>query len=445
MRHTTNQLTSIESNRVGLRLLVILLAGVLMMGPVFVNGFAQQEVEPLNRFVQTQNAVAARIFREGRDSIGDEKWQEAEGKFRSFVANYPKEKNLDAALYWLAFALSKQEKFAQASAQLQRLVNDFPKSNWADDASALRVQIAPHLGDQRVIDDTLNKDDVEVKIVALESLFSSSPERGLAYVAEMMKPGSKANSRLKEAGIEMLRRYGGKQASALLLDVVRNQTDRELRAAAIHALGRAGDESVLPLLKDLAVNSTDEEISEAAVFAISRFDSEAARALLLELARGGKTVEARKHAIFWLSQNGDAAMDELMRIYASETDEEVKKQIIFALKRMGTPRSLAKLYEIARNTGDAAEVRKNALHWISQSGDKQALDFLIQMYDTEKDEDIRQQIIFALSRVGDKRAIQKMIDIAKRDSSVELRKQAIFWLGRTNDPEAQKFLEDLLK
>jgi len=135
----------------------------------------------------------------------------------------------------------------------------------------------------------------------------------------------------------------------------------------------------------------------------------------------------------------------LMRIYETETDVEVKKQIVFALKRMGTLRSLARLYEIARNTGEDAEVRKNALHWIGQSGDKQSLDFLLQMYDTEKDEEIKQQIIFALSRTNDKRAIQKLIDIARRDSSVELRKQAIFWLGRSNDPEAQKFLEDLLK
>lgn len=445
MRHRNNQLTSVESNRVRLRLLIILLAGVILTGPVFVNGLAQQDIEQLNRFVQTQNAAAARIFREGRDLIGDEEWPEAEGKFRSFVANYPKEKNVDAALYWLAFALAKQEKYSQANAQLQRLLNDFPKSNWADDASALRVQIAPHLGDQRVIDETLNEDDVEVKIVALESLFSSNPERGFAYVAEMMKPGSKASPRLKEAGIELLRRYGGRQASALLLDIIRNQTDQKLRVIAVHTLGRTGDESVLPLLKDLATTSTDNEMSEAAVFAISRFESEQARAMLLDLARNGKSVEVRKHAIFWVSQNGDEAMDELIRIYATDTNTEVKKQIVFALKRMGSPRALAKLYEIARSASEDVEVRKDALHWIGQSGDKLSINFLIEMYDTEKDEEAKQQIIFALSRTGDKRAIQKMIDIARRDSSVELRKQAIFWLGRSNDPDAQKFLEDLLK
>jgi HEAT repeat protein len=166
---------------------------------------------------------------------------------------------------------------------------------------------------------------------------------------------------------------------------------------------------------------------------------------LLDLARNGKSVEVRKDAIFWLSQHGDAAMDELMRIYATDNSTEVKKQIVFALKRMGSPRALSKLYEIARNANEDTEVRKDALHWIGQSGDKESVDFLLQMYDGERDEEVKQQIIFALSRTDDKRALRKMMDIARRDPSVEMRKQAIFWLGRSNDPEAQKFVEDLLK
>jgi HEAT repeat protein len=426
--------------------MTVILACVMLVGAFLVNGSAQQDLDKLNRFVQTQNAAAAKVFREGRDLIGDEDWKKAEGKFRSFVNLYPKDKNVDAALYWLAFTLTKQERYWEAEDELKHLLAEFPHSNWADDASALRAQIASHLGDQRVIEQTLNEDDVEVKIVALQSLFESNPERGLAYVAEMMKPGSKANPRLKEAGIELLRRYGGKQSASLLIDIIRNQTDPKLRVTAIQTLGRTGDESVLPLLKDLVNTSTDEEVGKAALFAISRFEGASAHALLLELARSGKSVEVRKEAIFWLGKDSsDSVLDELMKIYEADRDVEIKKQIVFALKRIGSPRSFSKLYEIARNASEDAEVRKNALHWIGQSGDKASLDFLLQMYDVEKDEEVKQQIIFALSRTGDKRAIRKLIDIARHDSSVELRKQAIFWLGRSNDPEARQFLEDILK
>ncbi|HEX8845037.1 MAG TPA: HEAT repeat domain-containing protein [Pyrinomonadaceae bacterium] len=443
MLHKNQKQLSIKRRRLSFRfaaLTVIALSGLLLAGVLFNSSFAQQE-DKLYSFAETQNPAAAKLFREGRDSIGEEDWKKAEGKFRSFVNLYPKDKNVDAALYWLAFALSKQGKSREADDQLRRLLANFPRSEWGDDATALRAQMNV---DQRAVAQALNEEDVEVKIVALQSLFESNTERGLAYVAEMMKPGSKASPRLKEAGIELLRRYGGKQAVSMLLDVIRNQTDSKLRATAIHTLGRTGDESVLPLLKDLAINSTDEEVAKAAIFAISRFDGEQSRAMLLEMARGGKSVEVRKDAIFWLSHHGDAALDDLMKIYAADRDANIRKQIVFVLKRIGSPRSLAKLYEIASG-GDDVEVRKDAFHWIGQSGDDKSLDFLIQTYDSDREEEIKKQIIFALSRTGDKRAIRKMIDIARRDPSVELRKQAIFWLGRSSDPEAQKFLEDLLK
>ena len=419
----------------------ILLAVLMLGGAFFKSSFAQQD-DKLNRFVDTQNAAAAQLFREGRDLIGDEDWKQAEGKFRRFITQYPKDKNVDAALYWLAFALSKQGKYGEADNQLKKLLAEFPRSDWADDATALRAQMNV---DPRVVNQALNEDDIEVKIVALQSLFESSPERGLAYVAEMMKPGSKANQRLKEAGIELVRRYGGKQAVPLLLDIIRNQPDAKLRALAVQTLGRTGDESVLPLLKDLAMNSTDDELGQAALFAISRFEGEQGRALLLELARTAKSTEVRKNAIFWLSGNAnEATVDDLMKIYSADRDAEIRKQIVFALKRVGSPQALAQLYEIARS-GDDVEVRKDALHWIGQSGDQKSLDFLVQMYDSEKNDEIKQQVIFAFSRANDKRAVRKLIDIARRDPNVELRKQAIFWLGRMDDPEARQFIEDLLK
>jgi TolA-binding protein len=66
-----------------------------------------QELDKLNRFVQTSGGSDAemKIFRDGRDLIGDEQWEKAATRFREYVNKYPKGKDKDAALYWLAFAL----------------------------------------------------------------------------------------------------------------------------------------------------------------------------------------------------------------------------------------------------------------------------------------------------------------------------------------------------
>ncbi len=415
---------------------------------------AAQDMEKLNRFVQTQNSseASAKVFRAGRDFIGDENWKGAAEQFKSFIESYPKDANVDAALYWLAFAEVKLEKYIEASGQLQRLLKKFPNSNWADDARTLQLQIDSHLGENKNIDRTLNPktrnendEDEEIKIVALEALFHSNPERGLAFVSNMLKPGSNASRHMKEAGIELIRRYGGAQTVPLLIEVIRNERDGELRKNAIETLGRTEDERAFDVLVEMVRTSTDDEVSNAAVFAISRFETAKARTVLFEMARGAKSTEVRKNAIFWLSRKADdAVLDELMKLYESEQDAEIKKQIVFALKRMDSPRSIAKLYEIASGKGDV-EVRKDAIHWIGQRGDEQAVEYLIKTYDSEADYEIKNQIIFALSRTNQKSALRKMMLIARQDKSVELRKQAVFWLGRSDDPEAAKFLEDILK
>lgn len=406
-----------------------------------------QDMDKLNRFVQMQNSSegSAKIFREGRDLIGEENWKFAADKFKTFVGTYPKDANLDAALYWLAFAEAKLERFADADGRLRELLKRFPRSNWADDARALQVQIAPNLGNNRQIDSGLTEGDEEIKIVALQSLFQSNPERGMAYVANMMKPGSTASARMKEAGIEMIRRYGGEQTIPLLIDIIRNDADREIKKNAIHALGRTGNERALDFLVETVRTSQDDELSKAVIFGISRFQNPKARLVLLDIARNGKSREVRKDAIFWLSKDDDEeTLNELMRLYGAEQDGEVKKQIVFALKRMGSPNAILKLYEIASSSAET-EVRKDALHWIGQRGDAQAVDYLIKAYDTDSNYEIKNQIIFALSRTNQKSAVRKLIDIARSDKSVELRKQAVFWLGRSDDPDAARFLEDLLK
>lgn len=449
------------------------LACVLLSGTKFIKA-SDQDLDKLNRFVQTQNSAqaSAKVFREGRDLIGDENWKGAADKFRGFITSYPKDQNVDAALYWLAFALKKQERYADADVQLNRLLKDFPRSKWMDDARSMRVEIAGYLGNQDSIDNVLDVDNVkdkdpkdlkdkankdakrqresrvsedeEIKIVALQSLCQSSPERCMAYVTNMFRAGANGSRHMKEAGLEMIRRYGGEQAVPLLIQIIRNETDSNLRGSAIHTLGRTGDERAFDVLVELVRNSTDDEVSKAAVFAISRFDGERAYRTLVEMARTAKSREVRKDAIFWLSNRGEAVLDELLTIFNNDQDTEIRKQIIFSLRRIGSPRAVAKLYEIASSHADV-EVRKDAIHWIGQRGDAQAVDYLIKTYDVETNHEVKNQIIFALTRSSQKSALRKLLDIARNDKSVELRKQAVFWLGRSNDPEAQRFLEELLK
>src|ERR1044071_2685585 len=87
-----------------------------------------QDLAKLNQFVQSGDSPAMLVFRQGRDMIEKEDWAGAAAKFEGYVAQYPKSKEADAALYWLAYAQKKQRRFQAAEENLAKLVKEVPRS-----------------------------------------------------------------------------------------------------------------------------------------------------------------------------------------------------------------------------------------------------------------------------------------------------------------------------
>ncbi|MEP7343080.1 MAG: HEAT repeat domain-containing protein [Acidobacteriota bacterium] len=405
-----------------------------------------QSLEKLNRFVQSAKASDAptQMFAQGRDLLQEREYGKAAERFQRFVNDYPRHKDIDAALYWLAYSLTKTERFAEADRQIERLFREHPKSNWADDARSLRVQIAGQVRDTRTITNELDNDNAEIKSIALQSMFQADPERASVIVADMLKPDSKANWRLKEAAVMLMAQHGGAKSTDTLLALARGGGDPKLQKTAIFWLSQSNDKRAFELLLELA-GSNNVEVARAALLPLAQHNDERAKQALLNAARNNQSTELRREAIFWLGQfGGDNVVDELLKIYADDKDTEVRKHVLFVLTQNKSPRAAEKLNEVARSGGDA-ELRKQAIFWIGQRGDEQSLQTLVQLYDSEKDDGIKDQLVFAFSQSHSKAALAKLMQIAKSDSSVEARKKAIFWLGQSKDPEARKFIEEILK
>src|ERR1044071_603494 len=100
-----------------------------------------QDLAKLNQFVQSGDSPAMLVFRQGRDLIEKEDWAGAAAKFEGYVAQYPKSKEADAALYWLAYAMKKQRRFQDAEATLERLMKEFPRSAWGGEARTMQIGI----------------------------------------------------------------------------------------------------------------------------------------------------------------------------------------------------------------------------------------------------------------------------------------------------------------
>ena len=464
-----------------------------------------QDLAKLNRMFQSPraNTASMQIFREGRDFIEAQNWQKAAEKFNDFITTYPKDKDLDAALYWYGYALQKQDRKAEAATPLIKLINRFPNSSWRREADALLVI----MGHKAEVEQALERDNCEIKMLALQSLFQADPERAIGLVTEALRANPGQCQGFQAAAVSMLGSHGGPKVVPLLLDIARTNPDMRLRLTAIKRLGDQHNEQVAEelvkiydadrtkeirnqVLRALVASRTQRgstkvlEIARASDDLASRqsairyigelkdsasleeliriYDADKtkeirfqvlralgerddARALvkLLEVARQGETPELRIEAIRRLGERR-MTIDDLLQLYSSETNLQIKQGLLRTFADNDDPRALAKLFEIARGT-DAVELRGYAIRQLGNKDDEQTVNQLVAMYDSEQNMQVRAALLRAFGDSKQKSAVRKLMTIARNDPSVDLRKAAVRYLGESKDPEALKFLEDLLK
>jgi HEAT repeat protein/outer membrane protein assembly factor BamD (BamD/ComL family) len=464
-----------------------------------------QDIAKLNRFMQNKgNTASMQIFREGRDFIEAANWQKAAEKFNDFITGYPKDKDLDAALYWYGYALQKQNRTDAAAVPLLRLINRFPNSSWRNDAQALLVV----MGRKAEVEQALQRDNCEIKMLALQSLFQADQERAIAIATDALRANPTQCPEFQAAAVSMLGSQGGARAVPILLDIARTNADPKLRLTAIKRLGdqhndQVNDEliklydadrtrevraqilralvesrtprgaaKVLEIARsgdDLAIRqyairyvaeledaaSLDElikiydadktrEIRSQILRALAQRNDPRARAKLLEVAKQGETPELRIEAIRRLGEHGRIALDDLLQLYSAETNLQIKQGLLRTFAENNDPRARVKLLEIARG-GESIELRGFAIRQLGQKDDEQTVEQLVGMYDSEKDQQVRAALMRAFGDSKQKSAVHKLMTIARNDPSVELRKLAVRYLGESKDPEALKFLEELLK
>jgi HEAT repeat protein len=491
--------------RIGLALLAI--ASVITVSAIYAQrsyGFTQ-DLGKLNRFVQTKgNTASMQVFREGRDFIEAQNWQRAAEKFSDFIKGYPKDKDLDAALYWYAYALQKQDRKQEAKDSLVRLMERFPNSSWRQEAQGLLVL----MGFQGEVDNALKRDNCEIKILALQSLFQADQERAISIASEALKANPGQCPGFPAAAVSMLGSHAGSRAIPLLLDIARTNPDQKLRLTAIKRLGEQHSDQVIDeLIKiydadrtkeirgqilralveshtargsakvleiaragdDIAVRqyairfigeledsaSLDEliriydadktkEIRFQILRALAERDDQRARTKLFDIARQGESPELRLEAIRRLGDHERISLDDLMQLYSSETNLQIKQGLLRAFGNNNDPRALGKLYDIARGS-DPVELRGYAIRQLGEKDDEPTINQLVSLYDSEQNLQLK---VFLLRAFGDSKqkvAVRKLMTIARSDPSVELRKVAVRFLGESKDPDALKFLEDLLK
>lgn len=195
--------------------------------------------------VEFQDDEAGRVrqerYRQGQEALDAGRFAEAADTFGALAeelaaAGRP---NADAALYWQAWALSRQSRKREALAALRDLARRYPDSVWLDDARALEVELERGSGSPGELGDE------ELKLYAVNGLMNLDPERAIPVLEEVL--AGDQGPKVKERALFVLSQSGEPRAYQILARVAREGEPDE-RRQAIQYLGMAGTEESRELL-----------------------------------------------------------------------------------------------------------------------------------------------------------------------------------------------------
>ena len=354
-------------------------------------------------------------YREGREALDKRDWRAAESAFERAIAE---DEEPDAAYYWLAYAKSKRGQTADALETLARLQRDWPRSEWRDDAEALRVELL-RSGGQEPDEEQIG--DEEIKLMALAGLAMSDPDRAMPMVEKILRGNGSED--LKEQALFVAGQMGGSAGAEMLMRIARDNSQGELQESAIEYLAVVGGSEQLPMLEDLYQSGVSRSAKEAI---LSAFMIAGDTERLLALARTEPDTELRSDAIHLLGTQD--AGEELWALYQTETSTEVREAILEALMISGDS---AHLRAVARDANSSDELREMAIQLLGVQGDHEVL---LEIFDVANSIDLKSTIVQALGIAG--RGEDLLVVVQDRSQPLEIREEAVVALGIHGGDEA---------
>jgi hypothetical protein len=306
-----------------------------------------------------------RLYATGQRELDQSHWNAALTDFAEVAGRNGA--RAEGALYWKAYALNKLNRRDEALAAIAELRKSHPSSKWLPDAGALEIEVKQASG-QNVSPE--GQPDEELKLMALNALVNSDPDRALPLLEGLLK-GSQP-PRVKERALFVLAQSNAPQAQQLLEQVARGNGNPDLQLKAIQYLGVASrKQGNGQLLASVYAASNDESTRRAALHALLvAGDTDR----LLQAVKAEKSPELRAEGVRLLAGKAETG-DALVSMYATEQDQQVKRAILDSLFGQ---RNAKALVDLARKERDP-ETKRELVRRLSTMKSKEATDYMLEL------------------------------------------------------------------
>jgi HEAT repeat protein len=386
------------------------------------------------RWAEMQNVFSATSASSAYDSglslMSRRDYEKAIARFDQVIT--AKGARADGALYHKAHALYRLGRSSDATNALNELRKGYPQSRYLKDASALETAIRASNG-QPVRPEAA--DDEEIKVLAINALVHTDPERALPLLEGVLNGG--ANSlQLKTRALFVLAQSSQPRAREILMNLAKGGGNPDLQRSAISYLATRGRTRVTSAeLKEIYDSTSDPDIKRAVISAWGTLGDTPALAAVA--AAGNADMALRTTALNRMTD--PAAADTLWAIYQKESDKELRLSI---LSRLGSLGSADRLMDVVRSEKDA-DVRRRAIRSLGNMRVDKSGALLAELYGRESDVDNKKAIIQALAGQQNGEAL---VSIARKESNMTLKRDIVQRLsGMTRNKAAQDYMLEILK
>jgi HEAT repeat protein len=365
------------------------------------------------------------LYDSATDSLDDHNWRSAAAKFQRVAEMHMA--HADAALYWLAYAQGKMGARSEALSTLLQLQKSYPKSKWVEDGKTLEVEIRQSAGQQIEPEHVVDED---VKLMAINGLMSSDPERGIPILEGILNGHQPI--KMKERALFVLSQSGSPKAFEIVVKTAKSGPP-DLRERAVRTLGILGGERSRGVLTEIYTSTSDVAVKKSI---LKSYMIAGDRARLLALAKGESNTELRADAVLQLGVIG--AKNELADLYSTETAIPVRKKILQAMFIGGNSEKLA---DIARNE-KVLELKVTAIRNLGLLGGGRSGDLLLSLYNSDPRREVRNAVIESLFIQNNGHTL---VNLARNEKDPEMKRAIIEKLSVMRSKEATDYLMEFLK
>ena len=200
--------------------------------------------------------TAAGFLIAAKSAIYDEDYEKAIQILEWFISYFPDSRELESSLFWISHTYdqlgrSKEDRREAISLEiraisfLDRLISDFPESDWTDDAEILRIDVAL-------------------------CLYQMGRKEYFEVIEKGLSTQDRAKIDIKLSALFALLHMDQKKAIGILSDIALNDPDPEIRKKAVMILGQSQAQEAVSLLEKIAEKDPESSVRKAATIWLKR-------------------------------------------------------------------------------------------------------------------------------------------------------------------------------